>query len=67
LWVLSSFAGGARVRLHRTLVLTVNMLKGLNDDGLRSSNWSPVGALEATAGPHLRVIVTTSGLRSEPV
>lgn len=39
---------GARVRLFKTLVLSVNMLKGLNEDGLRSSNWSPGGALEAT-------------------
>jgi hypothetical protein len=42
------FSGGARVRLYKTLVLTVSALKGLNDDGLRSSNWSPVGGLEAT-------------------
>jgi hypothetical protein len=41
-------AVGGRVRLTKTLLLTVNVLKALNDDGLRSSNWSPVAALEAT-------------------
>jgi hypothetical protein len=39
---------GGRVRLTKTLALTLNALKALNDEGLRSSNWSPVGALEAT-------------------
>lgn len=42
------FSAGAKVRLFRTLVLTFSMLKALNEDGLRSSNWSPVGGLEAT-------------------
>jgi hypothetical protein len=41
-------AVGARVRLYKTLVFSLNMLKGLNDEGIRSSSWSPVGALEAT-------------------
>jgi hypothetical protein len=39
---------GGRVRLTKTLLLTLNAVKGINDDGLRSSNWSPVAALEAT-------------------
>jgi hypothetical protein len=42
------FSGGARVRVYKTLMITLSATKGLNDDGLRSSNWSPVGALEAT-------------------
>lgn len=42
------FAGGARVRVYKTLSLAFNVLKGLNDDGLRSSTWSPVGSIEAT-------------------
>lgn len=42
------FAGGARVRVYKTLVLALNAIKGLNDDGLRSSEWSPIGSIEAT-------------------
>jgi hypothetical protein len=42
------FHGGAKLRLYRTLVLTLSALKPLNEDGLRSSTWSPVGGLEAT-------------------
>ena len=41
-------SAGARVKLWRTLVLTLSALKALNEDGLRSSEWSPVGAIEAS-------------------
>ena len=39
---------GARVRLVDRLVLTLGVFKPLNDDGFRTSGWSPVAALEAT-------------------
>ncbi len=42
------FALGLRVQLYRTLVGSIAVLRALNDDGLRSSDWSPVAALEVT-------------------
>ena len=39
---------GVRLRLYETLVFSLSGLYALNDDGLRSSQVSPVAALEAT-------------------
>jgi hypothetical protein len=39
---------GTRVRVYKTLALAVSVVKALNEDGLRSSEWSPSGAIEAT-------------------
>jgi hypothetical protein len=39
---------GARFRIWETLVLSAGVMKAINDDGLRSSNWSPIGAIQGT-------------------
>ena len=40
---------GIRVRVVRSLVVSVGVFKPINDDhGVRPSGWSPVGAIEAT-------------------
>jgi hypothetical protein len=39
---------GAHLRLYKTAVLTFGVYKAINDDGLRTSEWSPVGSLQAT-------------------
>jgi hypothetical protein len=39
---------GAHLRIYKTAVLTFGFYKAINDDGIRTSEWSPVGGLQAT-------------------
>ena len=39
---------GLRIGLYRSLVLSVGVFKALNHEGVRPSDWSPVGEVEAT-------------------
>jgi hypothetical protein len=41
-------AFGGRIRLGRTVVLALNAVYALNEDGLRASDFSPVASLEGT-------------------
>jgi hypothetical protein len=39
---------GLRIGLYRWLVPSVGVFKALKDEGVRASDWSPVGAVEGT-------------------
>jgi hypothetical protein len=39
---------GARFRVWETITLTGGVMKSINDDGVRASQWSPIFALEGT-------------------
>lgn len=42
------FQAGATVRVYKTLTFSLSFVKAINDAGLRSSTWSPIGALAAS-------------------
>jgi hypothetical protein len=39
---------GLRIGLYRSLVLSLGVFKALNHEGVRPSEWSPVGSVEGT-------------------
>ena len=39
---------GLRIGLYRSLVLSMGVFKALNHEGVRPSEWSPVGSVEGT-------------------